>query len=128
MTARPAGRLLIVDDDDAVRNFVADLLLDDFETILTAADAAEGWRHLETAEPIDVAVIDIRLPDIGGVEFAALLAELRPDIAIVVISGLDRVRQGELPPQVPFVRKPFRAGDLTEAVAAARRHRDAAAA
>ena len=86
------GRLLIMDDDEAVRSAAAELL----ETIgfeaETAADGAEAIdlysRALDSDRPFSAVVLDLTVPrGIGGRETIARLLEIDPQVKAIVSSG-----------------------------------------
>jgi PAS domain S-box-containing protein len=69
---------------------------------------------------IDVAVIDIALPDGGGTELARVLRELRPELRVVLMSGFPVAAlgpSGDVP--IDVLAKPFTPGELRDAIAAA---------
>ena len=94
--------LLIVEDDPAIRTFLADNLTADGFELLVADTARDGLRLLETKAP-DLAIVDVGLPDGSGLELIervrradATASRLDPGQPVIVISGrggeLDRVR------------------------------------
>jgi DNA-binding response OmpR family regulator len=119
--------LLVVEDDDATRTFLADNLTADGYDVLVADCAADGLRLLETKFP-DVVIVDVGLPDASGLELirrvrAADSASSRanPAVPMVVVSGrhaeLDRVRAFEAGAD-DVVGKPFSYAELRLRVAA----------
>ena len=109
----------MVDDDALVRTVAAAILEPVADEIFEASGAGEAWELLESDRRFDAAVIDIRMPDVDGVQLAAVVAEMRPEIAIVVVSGKARLSEGELPERVSFLPKPYGAAELVDAVAKA---------
>lgn len=103
MTATDAAStVLVVEDDDATRTFLADNLTADGYELLVADCAAEGLRLMEAKAP-DLAVIDLGLPDTPGLEVVRRVREadgvasrIDPDLPLIVLTGraeaLDRVR------------------------------------
>jgi len=113
-------KLLLVDDQEPVRR-VARLVLERAGYQVFDASTAEGARQIfREHDDIDVLVTDVVMPDIHGVELAAMLRADRPDLAVVFASGY---AQQQLSPELlaepgyRFVQKPFRAADLRSAVA-----------
>lgn len=116
MTDEIQGTVLIVEDDEATRTFIADNLnADGYEPIL-AGDTRDGLRILETKYP-DAAIIDVGLPGDSGLELVAgvrsadgLATRVNPQIPILVLSGqaqeLDRLRAFERGCD-DFLAKPF---------------------
>jgi DNA-binding response OmpR family regulator len=96
------NRILLVDDDRAERSFLADNLCADGFEVLCAATAAAARRLLHT-NFLDLALIDLGLPDGDGLELLSLvrgadraLGRVDPELPLIVLSGraseLDRIR------------------------------------
>ena len=116
---RPA-RVLVVDDDDAVRRFTARSLERAGYDVLTAADGAEALRLSDAHEgAIDVVVVDVVLPRMRGTELAARLRPRQPTAQVLFMSGY-RTEEGSLPScadgRARFLPKPFTGADLAEKV------------
>jgi two-component system, OmpR family, response regulator MprA len=80
--------VLIVEDDEPTRTAMAAWLAREGYLVLTAADGHEAAGHLERPlEPIDVAVLDVGLPDVDGIALCQRLRELYPTMPVVVCSG-----------------------------------------
>jgi DNA-binding response OmpR family regulator len=122
-----AATILVVEDDDATRTFLADNLTADGYDVLVADCASDALRLLETKFP-DVAIVDIGLPDVSGLEILRRVREadgvasrLNPSVPLLVLSGrdteLDRVRAFEAGAD-DMVGKPFSYAELRLRVAA----------
>jgi two-component system response regulator MprA len=61
--------VLVVDDDESIREFVGDALRYDGYSVVTAADGAAGLRALEHVVPC-VVLLDMRMPHVDGWEFS----------------------------------------------------------
>lgn len=85
MTNAPA-RILLVDDDAAIRTVVAQALRRDGHIVQTIGTLGQLRAELR-AEPPDVLVTDVVLPDGDGLEMAAQLAVEHPDLPIIVLSA-----------------------------------------
>jgi len=84
--SRPEGRLLLVDDDDIVRSAHRLALLRAGFSVITAATAEEGLARLDAT--VQVMVTDLRMPGLGGAELVRRALAERPDLRVVVCSGL----------------------------------------
>ena len=125
MSEPPA--ILIVEDDVPTCTFLADNLTADGYDVVCAASLADALRTLEHAG-IDLAVVDVGLPDGSGLELLRKVREaggpgsrIDPRLPLVVVSGrageTDRVRGFERGAD-DFVAKPFAYGELRLRVAA----------
>lgn len=121
-----ALRVLIVDDEAPARARLRDLLADLAGEIPTrvVAEAADGVEALERLETVsaDVALIDIRMPRLDGIELARHLAGIASAPAVVFTTAYDQyaVKAFELA-AVDYLLKPVKAGRLAEALRKASR-------
>jgi DNA-binding NtrC family response regulator len=111
-----AGRakLLIVDDDPAVRTIVAEFLLEFGYEVIQASGGRQALEVLAQAPDIRMMITDIRMPDMSGIELADIATQRRSELKVILISGYfvsQQVRRR-------FLRKPFRMRELEAAVRA----------
>ncbi|MCX7146005.1 MAG: LytTR family DNA-binding domain-containing protein [Sulfuritalea sp.] len=124
-----ALRLLLVDDEAPARARLRDLLGDISAEVpsVVVAEAADGFAALELAqaEDLDVALIDIRMPGMDGVELARHLARLPNTPAVIFVTAFDQyaVQAFELA-ALDYLVKPVRAARLADALRKARRRAD----
>jgi DNA-binding response OmpR family regulator len=122
-----AATVLVVEDDDATRTFLADNLTADGYELLVADCARDGLRLMETKFP-DLALVDLGLPDASGYDLLrrvraadGVASRIDPHTPIVLITGrsgeLDRVRGFERGCD-DYVCKPFSYPELRGRVAA----------
>jgi CheY-like chemotaxis protein len=109
----PNGSVLVVDDDDSIREFVSVALTDEGYDVLTAADGAEALETVRRRMP-GVILLDMRMPVMDGWEFSrAYRASPEPHAPIVVVTAArdveDRARQIEAD---GYLAKPFDLDDL----------------
>lgn len=105
--------LLVVDDDDSVRQLVVRDLEQAGYRVLAAADGLEAWTILEQPRAvIDLVIADFMMPRLDGYELAVRLGTVSDAPEIMLISGYrpDSEVDGKI------VTKPFRTADLTAAV------------
>jgi DNA-binding response OmpR family regulator len=138
MHADTASTILVVEDDDATRTFLADNLTADGYELLVAPSAGDAWRLLEAHAP-DLAVVDVGLPDGSGLDLLArvrasdgIATRIDPELPVMLVTGrdgeLDRLRGFERGCD-DYVGKPFsypelrgRVGALLRRGGARRRH------
>ncbi len=115
------SRVLVVDDDAAIRTVVTQALRRAGHEVRTAASLAELDRDLARARP-DVLVTDVVLPDGDGLERAAQLAESDPTLPIIVLSARNTLTTAVRATEAgafDYLPKPFDLDRLTATVAAA---------
>ena len=88
--ADPAIRVIVIDDDRDVRDGLRlTLERDGFDVVGTAADGASAQALVATAGVrADIIVIDLHLPDVGGIELMPILHALAPRSKFVVLSAI----------------------------------------
>ncbi len=113
--------VLLVEDEAPVRTMLRRLLERHGYTVIDArhgADALQLWRG--HGIDVDALVTDLRMPEMGGRELAALLRADRPDLPVILMSGYaDRLGVGGAPSAEAsevFVDKPFTADMLLAAL------------
>lgn len=117
--------VLVVEDEDDVRDLVRVNLERDGHRV---AEAADGAAALEMLEGADVVVLDLRLPEIDGMSVLRHIQEAVPDIPVIVLTARatidDKVR-GLDAGAFDYVTKPFEPAELLARVRAALRVKDA---
>ena len=119
-----AGRILVVDDEPAIRRLLRSTLGVQDYTILEAASVAQALEVLGR-EKVDLIILDLGLPDGDGFE---VIQKLRPDsqVPIIVLSSRDDERgkvQALNAGADDYVTKPFGVEELVARIRAALRHR-----
>ena len=67
-------KIAIVDDDENIRSLVKDVLENENYKVITCQDTDEGYKRILKSQP-DLAVLDVKMPQIGGIELCRLLRE-----------------------------------------------------
>ena len=110
-------RILVVDDDTDARMIVTDELLEFGFEVAEAADGADAQRQIEQRQP-DLVILDLGLPDIGGLDVLKWL-RTKSSVPVIVLTGRshhsDRVVGLELGAD-DYVVKPFDARELVARV------------
>ena len=117
MGAREVRRVLLVEDDVALRSAVARALRATGKEIEEAKTCAEALAALERG--FDLVLLDVRLPDGSGVRVAEKAAAMTPAPLIVVSSGEASAQEAFTLAQlgvVQFVSKPFSLDELIAAI------------
>ena len=112
--------VLIVEDDDDVRQFVVTVLARQGYQTVESSSGIDAAVHMQPDQPkIDVLVTDISLLDTDGIALAEHFAALFPDAGVVIMSGhvgVPRTRLDGLAVPWTFVEKPFHLQRMIDAV------------
>ena len=84
-------RILIVDDEECVRQMFADYLSENY-SCEQAADAQEALELL-SREPFALVVSDMKMPGLSGIELLRKITERYADTAVIMVSGIDRTQR-----------------------------------
>ena len=98
--------VLVVDDEDLVRDVVARMIEDLGYVALTAADGPAGIEMLDR-QVIDAVLVDLTMPRMNGADVIAAMRAKKPEIRIVLCTGFDRERRGPVKADA-YLPKPFR--------------------
>jgi CheY-like chemotaxis protein len=110
--------LLVVEDEDAVREVLERILTAHGHRVLAASHPDQALAILGEGPPVDVLLTDVVMPGMSGPRLASRLTELQPGLPVVFISGYTE-RPDELPPGATVLRKPFTRAALLRKVAEA---------
>ena len=104
-------RILVVEDEEIVRELTCRLLRDLGYTVLEAQHGLAGIGVIERQESgVDLVISDVVMPEMGGRELGAHLNRRFPDLPVLYMSGYtgeDVVQRGLLEADAPFQQKPF---------------------
>ncbi|HUU45656.1 MAG TPA: response regulator [Acidobacteriota bacterium] len=111
-------RVLVIDDEQ----FVRELLQDFFEkmdfAVVTAADGDAGIAACRR-ERFDAALVDLKMPGKGGIEVLAVITEIDPTLPVIVMTGyptidssIEAIRKGAY----DYIIKPFKLQELKELI------------
>jgi CheY-like chemotaxis protein len=112
--------VLLLEDEDTVRNVVRQMLAAKGYSVLEARHGDEALAVAEAHEGrIDLVVTDVVMPRMSGPEFVQRLRDVRPDVRVLFISGYTDdtvVHHGVLEEGVVFLQKPFAGAALARKV------------
>jgi PAS domain S-box-containing protein len=121
--SRSPARILIVEDEDAVRAITARTLRDEGYDVVEARHGREALARLsESGPPISLVLTDVVMPVMGGRALAEHLAREWPDLPLVWMSGYPRdtaIADGAGAPDRPFLQKPIPPELLAQTIAEA---------
>lgn len=114
----PKAKILVVDDDPLIRKYLEKVLTHDGHQVLTVESGETALERTATQE-FDLALVDLRMPGIGGMKVLAALHGQWPDTTIIVltahaslITAVEALRQGAH----DYLFKPCRTAALRESV------------
>ena len=106
-------RILLVDDQDPVRESVSEMLTELGHQVMQAGNGSAAL-DLAGRREFDIVVSDYKMPVMSGVQLASEIRAIVPGIAVLIITGYT----GESTAfDLPHLQKPFRRGDLKRAIA-----------
>jgi CheY-like chemotaxis protein len=105
------GKILLVEDEDAIRKLAHQMLARAGYTVLASSDGA-GALQLSRVEldSIDLLITDVVMPGMSGPELSARLVKRQPALKVLYLSGYTdhpRIRAGSLSDRQGFLQKPF---------------------
>ncbi len=80
------SKILVIDDEQGIRDVLTGILDDEGYTVFTAEDGIDGLTLLKS-EPIDLVLLDVWLPNMGGIDVLKQIKEIYPEIEVIIISG-----------------------------------------
>src|SRR5829696_3204301 len=116
--------LLVVDDEEGPRTSLRVVFKDEYNVLL----ASDGVTGIELAKkhPIDVAVLDIRMGGMSGIELLERLKEVDPAVEVVMMTAFetaDTIRQALRLRACDYINKPFDLNTMRDAVSNAMKRR-----
>ena len=122
-------RVLLVDDEKEFANYTAKRLRARGMQVQVAYNGRSALE-MNAEHPIDVAVLDLLMPDLDGFEVFRRIKAVRPDAQVLMLSGhidQETVEEGEALGVVEYIRKPCEFSTLLEAIKNANEQRPDAA-
>jgi two-component system, sensor histidine kinase and response regulator len=121
---RRKGTLLVVDDEDTVRQSLRVIFKDDYQVIM----ASDGATAIQLAQnnKVDVAVLDVKMAAMSGIEVLERLKYVDPSIEVVMLTAYettDLIRQALRLRACDYITKPFDVATMRAAVAKAMQRR-----
>ena len=113
-------KIVVVDDDEHIRNLLVDLLERENYMVISCADTEDGYKRIVKSQP-DLVILDVKMPRIGGIELCRLLRHDVQTKSIPVImltvesSETDKVIGLEVGAD-DYITKPFSNRELTARV------------
>lgn len=97
-----SGPILIVEDNRPIGRLLTQTLADEGWTSVLTGSVNGAMQELEAGHRFVLLVLDVTLPDGNGLELAGRVAEMRPEMPVLLMSGYDLSGAAH-----PYIRKPF---------------------
>src|SRR6266567_1158735 len=86
-TTGTRGRILVVDDDEEVREILVETLEEFGYSVVQAESGEEALRMLRASGEVGMLITDVRMPGISGLELAEVASRLDPSLRVILMSG-----------------------------------------
>jgi PAS domain S-box-containing protein len=119
--SHPAGTVLVVEDEPDLKALVVRALEREGYTVLAASDGEAALDIARSGRRIDAVITDIIMPRLNGRQLRDELDMLRPAVPVLFMSGHapdTGILKELIPPEAPFLQKPFTPEALSQALAA----------
>ena len=111
-------RILIIDDDQLLREVVGEYLRKNGFEVDTPDSAVAGLKTFDSGN-YGLAIVDLVMPDMGGIEFMETVLERDANVKIIIMTGyptVDSAYKAMVDGVAEYIIKPFRMKELLEAV------------
>ncbi len=110
-------KILVVEDNAAVREVIALMLVSDGHAVATVAGGQDALAWLDTAEAVDLVLTDLAMPEMSGWEVVQAARSRRPTVRVGLITGAPLFLQEHREPVDVLIRKPVTLEQLRKAIA-----------
>lgn len=107
-------RILIVEDDRDMQFLLSSILKDEGYETITAGDGNEALKYIKK-DFIDLVLLDIKLPGMGGIEVLEQIKKIDNDLIVIVLTGYGNIRGAVKAIKLgalEYITKPFKSKDL----------------
>jgi DNA-binding NtrC family response regulator len=110
--------ILVLDDESQLRDEISEFLTSQNFDVLEAAAPGEAFRIL-SRDPVDIAILDIRLPEMNGIDFLKEVRRMYPNVQAIMMSGhgdMNSVIQALRLGAVDYFQKPFQMNEMLRTI------------
>lgn len=110
--------ILIVDDELGIRESLNLILSDHYDLILVDS-GTQALEIIDNCKDLGLVLMDIKMPQVNGLEILASIKEKRPDLKVVIITGYKSIETASEATSLGasgYIVKPFRADEILEKV------------
>lgn len=114
-----AGTILVVDDEPGIRHFLSRVLRVTNARVEVASDGKEALEHIANNGNFTLAILDLSLPDMSGLELARVIRADHPSLPVILSSGYEA---SAIPPDLrddrytEYLHKPYQIKTFWEVV------------
>ena len=110
--------VLVAEDEPMLRLVVRETLRRAGYAVIEAADGTAGLEILQSDEPVDVLLSDVKMPGLNGYQLAEAGMSLRPSMRVMLMTGYADEEIPEIirEASIPIIRKPFNFASLADQV------------
>jgi putative two-component system response regulator len=120
------SKILVVDDEPLMRNYLADFLKEYGYTVIISHNAIDAMQKLKEEDDVDIVLTDIKMPEMSGIELLEKLHDVNPERPVILMTAyaeldtaVNAVRKGAF----DFLIKPYKPEYLLHTVKKAVNHR-----
>lgn len=111
-------KILIVDDEEGVRESLK-LILSDHYNLILVENGSQALDCIKNAPDISLVLMDIKMPKINGLEILEKMKDISPKIKVIIITGYKSVETAAEAVRLgacDYIVKPFKSEDILKAV------------
>lgn len=108
------AKILIVDDEQSYRQLLTLVFEEQGNTVRTAMNGRQALEHL-AAEPADIIISDVKMPDMDGIDLLRSVRETQPDLGVILMTAfasVETAREAFKLGADDFIQKPFDVEEL----------------
>lgn len=117
--ARGSERILVVEDDDRVRDAVTEILSELGYQLRSASDGKAALDIIQRGAPFDLILSDVVMPNMNGPALAKAARAIVPEVPILFMTGYEAntiLKNGEVDKSIELINKPFRQDQLARRI------------
>ncbi len=118
MSNNENAQILVVDDEERMRNLLKKVLMRQNFYVDTASNGIAALRKVEE-HPFDIIIADVRMPEMNGMEVLAAVKKTRPDIYMIIMTAfgsIDSAVEAMKKGAYDYITKPFKMSEISVVV------------
>jgi len=118
MTDQEDKKILIIDDEEGIRESLK-LILSDFYQLILTDDADQGLDIIQKQENIGLVLLDIKMPKANGLDVLKQIKNMQSDLPVIMVTGYKSVETASEASSLGadgYIIKPFKSDEILEKV------------